>query len=109
MNGLAPAQGPADDADTHTLAMPFVVCSSTGGRYDDEAFGAGVECGLIYAELGQCERIGATPRPRWVVPGIFKQVDLIAMRFGYTVTAAETDEHGGWVRAVFRRPGAVES
>lgn len=92
----------AAPAAHRALLLPLVVCASQGGRYDDEAFGAGVECGRIYAELGQCESIGAHPRPRYLPAGILTQVELIAMRYGYSVTTDKTA--GGWVRASFERP-----
>lgn len=93
---------PAESA--HPLLLPFIACASEGGPYPDDAFNAGVECGKILAELGHCEAIGATPRPRWLIAGIVPQVDLIAMRFGYTVTTEESDERGRYVRIAFARP-----
>lgn len=100
MTGRAPDK----PAHTQTLFVPYVVCASHGGRLDDAAFDAGVVCGMVYEELAQCERIGASPRPRWLARALVPQVDLFAMRFGYTLRP-DPDTHGGWVRVSFARPG----
>lgn len=74
-----------DDEDTveFGLVMPFVVCQSQGGPYEDQAFVAGYELGLLSA------RLEAQP-PFLRLPlrtDSMKQVDLIAMRHGYSLTA----------------------
>lgn len=86
----------SDDAD-YSLVMPFVVCRSQGGPYDDQSFVAGWEMGALDALLANfpTRRFGRTVRT-----ASMPQVELIAMRYGYTVEAETTDE---WTTATFTR------
>ena len=64
------------------IVMPFTVCSSLGGPYDDAAFQAGWNCALIDRVLNSnryayFEDVVQTP----LVP----QLDLLAMHHGYTM------------------------
>lgn len=77
-----------DDHD-FGLVMPFVVCASEGGPYEDDAFAAGYECGLLDAVLAQ--RPVEVEQP--VRSASLPLVDLIAMRHGFTLTAEAWDEH----------------
>ena len=62
--------------------MPFVLCRSKGGPYDDEAFSSGWRLGAIGATLAApgvsalCESIRAGERV---------QADLLAMAYGYAM------------------------
>jgi len=68
------------------LVMPFLVCQSNGGPYDDNSFVAGVRFGAIDAELAAAGGMHAVtpdfPFPTPLVP----QLDLLAMSRGYTTT-----------------------
>lgn len=90
-----------DDAAL-ALEMPFIVCASQSGPYDDEPFAAGWTCGQLYAELATCHQIGAEPRGRHVLPEILPQVDLIAMRHGFTVRRDLDLDLPGWAYVEFQ-------
>jgi hypothetical protein len=86
------------DEGKYSLLMPFVSCRSRGGPYDDEAYVAGFSMGLLYASL-EHERLPLYELPVYV-PNC-AQLDLIAMRHGYSVEiTAEADE---WCTVVLRR------
>lgn len=91
----------SDGEDFHELVMPFVLAQSQGGPYDDKAFSAGMMCGQLWTELRALSPFGATPRPRYIVPEHLKQMDLIAMHYGYTIRPGEIDEASGWQRIDF--------
>ena len=78
------------------LVLPFVVCVSAGGPYDDEPFVAGFEAGMLHAQLA----LGHRRRETTVHAGIIEQLDRIAMLHGYTMEATPT-EVDGWTRVVF--------
>lgn len=82
------------------LVMPFTVCQSKGGPYEDDAYVAGFEVGRIDARLEHL-RPAALSVP--VHEGNMPQVDLIAMRHGYTVDA--DPEADGWVYVTLTRTG----
>lgn len=67
------------------LLMPFVVVESAGGPYNDEAFVAGWQMGSLDRDL-----LTMDPRSQSVVIPMYSscaaQVDLIAMKHGFTVT-----------------------
>jgi hypothetical protein len=70
------------DEDGMTLVMPFVVVASEGGPYDDEAFTAGWEMGSLDATL-RYNRAHFLRLP--LRTASMDQVDLIAMKHGYTI------------------------
>ena len=82
----------SEDGDVeYGLVMPFVVCQSQGGPYEDEAFVVGWALGQLDIELGQA---AAERRPllnRSVRPAALPQVELLAMKHGF-LTAAEVFE-----------------
>lgn len=82
---------PEDDG--MALVMPFVVVKSEGGPYDDDAFTAGYECGLIDQALTVAVACNAETLFRTVRTANLPQLDLIAMRHGFTAKA-ETNEYG---------------
>lgn len=93
--GWENAHGDADRAeeDTHTLAIPFVVCTSEGGPYDDDTFVAGVQVGEIIATLRTLKALdGAESGRFWAGKELRKQLDLVAMHYGYTLEAEEVDD-----------------
>jgi len=75
-----------EDEETHDydLVMPFVVCKGMGGQYEDKDFCAGYALGELSAELKISEQIDAIPRARYLPTPYLKQLDLLAMRFGFT-------------------------
>lgn len=101
----------SDDAEAeYGLVMPFVVCQSKGGPYDDDAFAAGFHAGRIdcwLRVLPILERIGGkfdTSEPEMVRSPLVPQLDLIAMRHGYVVEAEPWAEHPDeWTAVRFRR------
>lgn len=95
----------ADEIGDYGLVMPFVVCQSQGGPFDDDAYVAGYEMGLLDAHLRHWEpedllaqgyldqTMRAENQP---------QIDLIAMKHGFT---AQFDDAGdGWTYVTLRRP-----
>lgn len=72
------------------LVMPFVVCQTQGGPYEDGAFVAGAWFGRLDSllEEGSREVIVDIAVPSPLVP----QLDLLAMKHGYTLTATPWDE-----------------
>lgn len=74
------------------LVMPFVVCQSAGGPYDDDAFVAGYECGRLEMVLAQGPESVELPVHTASVP----QVDLIAMKQGYAMTAERWEDGEEW-------------
>lgn len=84
------------------LTMPFVLCATNGGPYDDEAFVVGWDCGALEAELTACLRLGATPRPRYVKVAVMPQLELIAMDTHFTLTRGEVSPEGEWIHVTFR-------
>lgn len=75
----------------YELIMPFTVCKSNGGEYDDAAFVAGWQGGRIDAELRAIQGTDATLRYQ-VAPGLVPQLDLLAMKYGYRVACFESGE-----------------
>lgn len=81
--------------DEWGMVMPFVVCESQGGPYEDAAFVAGYECGSL-------DQLLLSERPRThevtVRTDSMQQIDLIAMRHGYILTSQDGDEQWTFVR-----------
>lgn len=73
-----------------TLTLPFVVARSNGGYYDDDALVAGWQLGYLDAEMRHsfADQIKA-----YVYPGTLPQLDLSAMRHGWTMKAQPWEEH----------------
>lgn len=86
----------------YSLVMPFVVVTSNGGPYDDAAFAAGWNMGRLDIELELCAKMGAVPRSLYLATQLAPQVDLLAMKHGFTVLARPWDEHPDeWTRFDF--------
>ncbi len=74
----------SDDTNDLSLIMPFVVCEGNGGPYNDEAFVAGYTAGVIDAALHSLEHIHA--HVTWWVPSkLVPQLDLLAMRYRFSM------------------------
>jgi hypothetical protein len=90
-----------DEAE-FSLVMPFIVCRSQGGPYDDAAFVAGCYFGEIRSELARPDRFVlemTVPSP--LVP----QLDLVAMDAGFVMTAKPWDDHPDeWTFVRLTRP-----
>jgi hypothetical protein len=78
------------------LIMPFVGCQSQGGPYEDDAYVAGYEAGVLDSRL-EYEK----PLQLHLMMHIdnLRQLDLIAMRRGYRMMKKESN--GGWIDLVF--------
>lgn len=70
-----------DDEVNLDLVMPFVTVVSKGGPHDDDSYVAGYAMGLLDAKLSD----GGHQEPLAVRDDCLPQVDLLAMRYGYTV------------------------
>jgi hypothetical protein len=94
--------------DDPELILPFVCVSSKGGPFDDEAFTAGFECGMLWDLLGGLRdgEVPFTDEPVLVRASLRVQADLMAMERGYTM-AAEATDGGWWLLATFTRDRAV--
>lgn len=91
-----------EDAEL-VLSMPFVICKSAGGPFDDDAFVAGFTCGLIDSKLGVAAAIGASQaETTTVMRAMVPQLDLIAMRHGFKVIEVD-DPEGEWAMLEFHR------
>lgn len=89
------------DGNEFGLVMPFVACTSQGGPYDDDSFVAGFTCAFIEAMMA--EPHGYTIE-RAVPPALLPQLDLIAMRHGWTLTSLPWEEAPDeWALATFDR------
>lgn len=74
--------GAGDDGVLYDIVLPFVVCQSQGGPYEDDAYVAGYEIGEISTMLAQNAFL-EWERP--VHTGNLAQLDLVAMRWSYIV------------------------
>lgn len=84
--------------DHPSLILPFVAVVSEGGQYDDHGFTAGHQVGIIDGQLGS-RLVAATTY--LIYRDLVKQVDLIAMRHGYSCEVLNEDEE--WVQVGFTR------
>ena len=100
----------ADDRDDEvefSMVMPFVVCKSNGGPYDDSAFVAGAEFGKIASELERWESgaLRVYEMQTQVRSEMVPQYDLLAMHHDLTLTATPWEEHPDeWTFLTFSRP-----
>ncbi len=74
------------DSEEEGLVMPFVVCKSSGGIYDDDSFLAGMYFGRACVSMEE-EEIWMAAVPTVLIP----QLDLLAMGSNATLTVEETD------------------
>lgn len=83
--------------------MPFVVCTSKGGPYDDAAFVAGTRFQQVWDAAGT---IQPSQMKEWYVETpLTPQMDLIAMKFGLTITTEPWDEAPDeWTLVTMGRP-----
>lgn len=89
--------------ETPELVMPFVCTTSTGGPFDAEAFVAGCQMQQISDDLEHASG-HFTAYSLYVDPRLAEQLDLVAMRFGWSVSFEPWDEHpDDWALATFVR------
>jgi hypothetical protein len=89
------------------MVLPFVVVKSKGGPYDDDAFVAGYQCGLIDKQL----EIAAATNAQGVAEPIVRrsllpQLELHGMRHGFPVLKVGDSgdpELGEWCWVTFLR------
>jgi hypothetical protein len=95
---------PDPDGVGFDLVMPFVVCRSQGGPYDDQSFAAGWSAGQMWTSLAVGQATGAvevSPGVGSVRRDLLPQVELIAMQHGYRwVEADPPDPAADWAEAV---------
>lgn len=99
---------PEDGEVEYDLVMPFVVCQSRGGPYEDEAFVAGWALGQLDIELGQA---AADRRPllnRTVRTASMPQVELLAMKHGLMAEPEESEGVPEWSTVQFLVPAMEE-
>jgi hypothetical protein len=84
----------ADDEPGYSLVMPFVTCGD-GGAHDDASYVAGFEAGTFNARLEVAASLGVA-ETQWALAHTtnLPQIDLIAMRHGFTVV--REDFEGEW-------------
>lgn len=85
------------------LVMPFVVCQSQGGPYEDRSFVAGAR----YAQIEHEAATIATGRQKewYAEPELVPQLDLVAMKLGLTMTSvAWTERPDEWTLVTMSRP-----
>lgn len=104
------ANDPADEPedDRYELVVPFVVCTSVGGPFDDDAFVAGFQAG----QVDQALKTAAVSRAREVSftvnSELVKQLELIGMNHGFPVITAEPSEGApSWTFVTFRTDGGA--
>ncbi len=79
--------------------LPFTLCRSNGGPYDDDAFLSGWRLGVLDATLAA---LGVSALADSIRPVEYAQADLIAMARGYTM-AVEPSRDPEWLSVTFTR------
>ena len=97
-----------DEDHEFDLLIPFVCVTSVGGPFDDDSFVAGIEFERIAHTLNTLKSIDITWYETNIRPALLKQVDLVAMHYGWTCTELPVpddvdlcDEHADWVYVKF--------
>lgn len=80
--------------DEWGLVMPFAVCASNGGPYDDEAYVAGFEMGALQARLRAARHHGLGLPEVVIHRDNVPQADLIAMEVGARMIEGWPEDHG---------------
>lgn len=92
------------EESTYALVMPFVVCASQGGPFDDDAFVAGFQAGRLDRALAVAA-VNDTPSVRATVNAVLvRQLDLLGMHHGYPVLKVDIDiDSPEWADVQFHR------
>lgn len=86
---------PDDHEAEYAMVMPFVVVTSNGGPYDDQAFVAGCRFGDLARLLRSLPpEVQEFDHVEYVT--LLPQVDLLAMSEGWTVGRYEDDDGEAW-------------
>lgn len=88
-----------DDEEGYELVVPFVVCATNGGPYDDEAFVAGAR----WAQVDSALASGVEFHDAYVESGIVPQLELSAMQYGYAIETEVWEDDAFWTRVVLRK------
>lgn len=84
------------------LVMPFIVVESKGGPYADDAYTAGWEAGELWSRFHAAALHQSVPQPVTVRTTNAKQIELIAMKNGFTITKWTVEpEYGEWTTLEF--------
>ena len=86
------------------LIMPFVVCKSSGGPYDDASYIAGWEAGALDRALQLTgHRAVVRNGVRLLLhPDNIPQLDLVAMRHGFILEPEKKKDEDGLVGVVVK-------
>jgi hypothetical protein len=96
-----PANEPEHEG--YELAVPFVVCASQGGPFDDDSFIAGFQAGQVDQALQAAAASRATEVKFTVLNRLVTQLDLIAMNRGFPVVSVDQSaEAPEWSFVTFR-------
>lgn len=74
--------------------MPFLPVTSKGGPFDDQAYVAGYEMGLLCRALS--DEDATEPISQVILSANVGQADLLAMRFGWHLEAVFPADDGTW-------------
>ena len=89
------------------MVMPFVVCESQGGPYDDAAPVAGFEMGELDAQLNVAAVSDVLTMQRTLRSASLPQVDLVAMRHGFRLKVIAHHDNE-WSTVTFRQSKATQ-
>jgi hypothetical protein len=89
-----------DDGDDpfYELVMPFVVCATNGGPYDDAAYCAGWEAGVIDSTLGIAKSLQSVGHLTLLCRGDNRaQIDLLLMKHEFDLLESSETDDGEWI------------
>lgn len=100
---------PEETGTAWGLVMPFVVCASSGGPFDDASFVAGYEAGRLAVLLESLATCGGSNTRFTVHTALLPQLDLMAMRYGFALISGPCAEADGWSTATFSHHHSPEA
>lgn len=86
------------------IKIPFVVTTSVGGPYDDDAYAAGWEAAQVEKWLGAVDALACAGSLRPALPFHTEnvpQIDLVAMGHGWKMTVEDSID--GWAYCTFEK------
>lgn len=72
-----------NEPEGYGLIMPFVVCRSKDGPYEDDSFVAGYQAGRADSALAAIAAVEGDGLTLTTYPDLVPQLELIAMRHGF--------------------------
>ncbi|MGY1946671.1 hypothetical protein [Nocardia asiatica] len=93
----------SEEEAEYELFMPFVTVKSNGGPHDDTAYVAGWEMGALDAQLKTAASVHAESLTVQVHTANMPQVDLLAMRHGFSIEHFAYEECPNWSEVAFTR------